>query len=248
MFVQDIILQKKRMKEKEETITKKRYMTNRIIQMLKLMKQRNREYFNPNKTFYVCSYGGSGSTVLTKYLRFFGNVQHIHSRVPPEKLKYIGKKNTTKPVYNEWFNSVSVPDKELDQYKVIFIYRNPVESILSRFDMKIHLQHIQCPNVEIKIKDVLEKKQDLYNLEEFYNNYTTPNAMRNYKIHCVKYENFFENIKEFNQTMDIPDIEKMYPLKKEREKKELSKTREILGEIYKNMKEKIEAMPFIQIL
>ena len=43
------------------------------------------------KTFYVCSYGGSGSKMLCSALRKYGNTKHIHSRKPPEKLEYIGK-------------------------------------------------------------------------------------------------------------------------------------------------------------
>ena len=35
-------------------------------------------YFNEDMNYYICSYGGSGSTVLFNYLSNFGNVYHIH--------------------------------------------------------------------------------------------------------------------------------------------------------------------------
>ena len=50
---------------------------------------------NKNKIFYICSYGGSGSTMLANYLSNFGKVFHIHSRYPPKKLTYTGCTNTT---------------------------------------------------------------------------------------------------------------------------------------------------------
>ena len=39
-----------------------------------------------NKNFYVCSYGGSGSTMLKRALRKYGIATHIHSRKPPDNL------------------------------------------------------------------------------------------------------------------------------------------------------------------
>jgi len=254
MILQDIILQQKIKKQKELMFRQKKYLASRIQNIKRLARLNQKmlslkcKYFNPNKIFYVCSYGGCGSTILSKYLNNFGIVEHIHSRVPPKNLEYIGKNNTQNPVYLEWFNSVPIPEKDIHKYKVIYIYRNPVDSILSRFHMKVHLQHIQCKNNLLKIKDVLESKKDLYGVEEFYNNYTRPIPCRNYKIHCVKYENFFENIKEFNQIMGIPDVPKLYPPKIEREKDNSLKEKEILSEIYKNMIEKMKKLPFIHII
>jgi hypothetical protein len=254
MFLQDIILQQKIKKQTELMLRQKKYIASRIQNIKRLARFNQKSlalknsFFNPNKTFYVCSYGGCGSTVLSRYLRCFGNVEHIHSRFPPQKLEYVGKKNTQANIYHEWFNSVPIPENDIHQYKVIYIYRNPVDSILSRFYMKLHLQHIQCKDSTLKIKDILEKKQDLYNVEEFYNNYTIPNMSRNYKIHCVKYENFFENIKEFNEIMGIPDVPKLYPPKIEHEKKKSMETKETLGEIYKNMIDKMQKMPFIHVV
>lgn len=40
--------------------------------------------FDKNQNFYICSYGGCGSTVLFNYLSHFGNVYHIHDRYPPK--------------------------------------------------------------------------------------------------------------------------------------------------------------------
>ena len=172
--------------------------------------------FNKKLTFYVCSFGGSGSTVLFNYLSQFGNVEHVHDRFPPSKLTYVGNKNvnteTSLPVYSEWFNTIEVPEKELPNIKVIFIYRNPLDVIYSRFALPNgqphveHLKHIKCQNNgDIKLRDVLNSKTDLYGMEEFFDSYTTSNN-RNYKIYCVKYEMLWENIGALNQILGIPDI------------------------------------------
>ena len=109
-----------------------------------------KKYFNPEMTYYVCSYGGCGSYMLCDYLRKFGNVEHIHSRKPPLNLEYIGKKNTLENVYGEWFNNVPIPENDLANYKVIYLYRNPVKAIYSRFNNPDHLLHIQCdPTIKL---------------------------------------------------------------------------------------------------
>lgn len=201
--------------------------------------------------YYICSFGGCGSTILSKYLSNFGNVYHIHDRYPPEKLCYVGKENTDKDVYSEWFNNVEIPEDKLHLYKVIFIYRNPIYVIFSRCIQPNgpnveHLKHIMCLNNGlIGLGDVLMTGKDLYGLEHFYDNYTI-SRKRNYSIHCVKYENFFNNIELFNKALDIPNIKSLYPVKSERKKiyTDLNK----LTLIYSRLIHKMNYMPFIKIL
>ena len=75
----------------------------------------NQIYYDHNKIFYVCSYGGCGSYMVCDYLRNFGRVYHIHSRFPPNNLSYIGKENTHKPVYDEWFNDAEIPKTDISK-------------------------------------------------------------------------------------------------------------------------------------
>ena len=142
------------------------------------------------KNFYVCSYGGCGSYMLCDQLRKYGNVEHIHSRNPPLELEYIGDKGGGTS-YCEWFNGIKIPENELNDYYVIYLYRNPIKSILSRFHMINHLIHIQCNNFYTTIDDVINTGIDLYGIKEFYNNYTNISIRRNYKIYCVKYDDIF---------------------------------------------------------
>jgi hypothetical protein len=145
---------------------------------------------NNKRIFYVCSYGGSGSKMLMNSLRKYGNVEHVHSRNPPDKLEYIGR-NGGGNSYIEWFNGIKIPDNELEKYTVIYIYRNPSFTIPSRFTNSQHLRHIQTDS-NVTYNDVITTGIDLYNIREFHDNYTKPNKNRNYKIYCVKYEDIFE--------------------------------------------------------
>ena len=208
-------------------------------------------YFNKDMNYYICSYGGTGSTVLLNYLANFGNVYHIHDRYPPKKLQYVGKENTNEDIYNEWFNGIEVPEEKIKNYKIIFIYRHPIPVIYSRFAQFNgpnipHLQHIKCiNNGNINIYDVVNFKKDFYGIEGFFDNYMMPND-RNYDIYGVKYELFWNNISVFNNFMGIPNIKDLYPIRQEHKKK-YSFVNE-LNFIYKSLTNKMNRMRFIEII
>lgn len=206
---------------------------------------------NKNMNYYICSSGGCGSTLLFNYLSNFGNVYHIHDRYPPKKLCYIGKENTNEDIYSEWFNNIEIDNEKLKNYKVIFIYRNPIEIIFSRFiqpsgpNIK-HLQHIKCINHgNIGLGDVIKFKKDVYGLEDFFDNYTIPNE-RNYKIYCIKYEDMFSHISLINRTLELPNIPGLYPIKQERKKK-YTFIKELLL-IYSSLINKMNNMSSIEII
>jgi hypothetical protein len=208
-------------------------------------------FYNKDMNYYICSSGGCGSTILFNYLANFGNVYHIHDRYPPKKLQYIGKENTQEDVYSEWFNGVEIPEDKLKNYKIIFIYRHPIQVIFSRFAQTKgpninHLQHIKCVNNgNINIFDVIHLKKDLYGIEDFFDNYTIPTD-RNYEIYSLKYELFWNNISTFNKILGIPDIKDLYPVKHERPKT-FSFVKE-LSFIYNSLINKMNGMNFVEII
>lgn len=180
--------------------------------------------------FYICSYGGCGSTALTRALAKYGKVVHIHSRKPPFELEYVGGST-----YSEWFNGIKVPNPS--EYRVIYIYRNPVDAILSRFHTPQHLDHIQCPKVTIDT--VLARQKDLFGLEEFYNNYMY--AKTAYPIVCVKYEELFEKQHLLSQLFGIGPLN----LEKKERLKDIDKTR--FYSIYQPLIDKMNKNNFIII-
>ena len=216
-----------------------------------LVKKNTLSFFNKDLNFYVCSSGGCGSTIIFNYLNNFGNVYHIHDRYPPDKLCYTGKINTKEGVYEEWFNKTEIPENKLSNYRVIFIYRNPIDVIFSRFALPSgpnipHMKNIKCDyNGEIYFGDVLRTSKDLYKLEEFFDNYTLPKE-RNYPIYCVKYEYFFNNIETFNNILGIPNIKSLYPIKSERKKKYTYVKNLTL--IYYPLINKMNSMRFMEII
>jgi len=212
---------------------------------------KNNNYFNKNMNYFICSSGGCGSTILFNYLSLFGNVYHIHDRYPPKKLQYIGKENTDTNVYSEWFNGVEIPEDKLNNYKVIFMYRHPIQVIFSRFTQikgpnVAHLQHIKCiNNGNINFFDIIKAGRDLYGIEDFFDNYVLPTD-RNYNIYAVKYELFWDNIQLFNKIMEIPDVKDLYPVKQERQKS-FSFVKE-LNYIYNSLINKMSKMSFVEII
>ena len=173
------------------------------------------------KNFYVCSYGGCGSTMLQYALCNYGNVKHIHSKKPPDKLEYTGTEKGGN-TYREWFNGITIPENELENYYVIYIYRNPSFSIPSRFTNPDHLEHIQTDK-SIKLDDVLTSGKDLYKIREFYDNYMKVNKNRNYKIYCVKYEDIFDKQDELSDLLGIGKLNMVNKSFRKHSNKELDK-------------------------
>ena len=208
------------------------YVTKESEKNVKINIVKNK-FYDPSMNYYVCSYGGCGSYMLCDYLRNFGHVEHIHSRKPPDELEYVGANNTENPVYGEWFNGVKIPQHELANYKVIYLYRDPVKAIYSRFQNPEHLQHIEC-DPTITLNQVVESKKYLYHLKRFFTNYTSKKKAkkRNYPIYCVNYDEFWENISDFNRMTGIPDVPALYPVRKETVRGNDLEDTKILCEIY----------------
>ena len=194
----------------------------------------------PRRKYYVCSFGGSGSTILANKLSQYGDTEHVHSRNPPERLEYVGTKNGGRN-YKEWFNGCVVPDDEVGNYDVIYIYRNPTFPIFSRFWNPKHLTNIEI-SPSIKLNDVVFSKKDQYRIGEFHENYTTPNPRRNYRIHCVKYEDLFEKQTELCEMLGIGSLDLV---KKESDYSKFSHLVNVMEFIYKDLIDKMNANNFI---
>jgi hypothetical protein len=142
--------------------------------------------------FYVCSFGGCGSTALARHLGNFGErVYHVHSRCPPRQL-------TEVDVFTESFtNKPATGD-----VRVIFVFRDPVQAILSRFALPQHIAHIEA--APATIEEVVRTGEDLFRLTEFFRNYMyTP---RNYPIVFVKYEALFTHLPLLHKLLGIKTI------------------------------------------
>ena len=197
-----------------------------------------RHYFKKERHFYVCSFGGCGSWVLSSYLKQFGVVHHVHSRKPPPiaVTKVVGEHFTT------------VPNQGL-QNIVIYIYRDPVAALLSvkrRFPLEDHLKNIDAPDPSVTLEMLSDSKQDLIGLTDFFRNYTTPSSQRKYPIYCIKYELLFDNVSSFNYALGLIDYPRLYP-KKVETSTELPTECAGLQETYRTLRLEIDRRPFLSV-
>ena len=88
---------------------------------------------------------------------------------------------------------------------------------------------------------MVESREDLYGIEEFFENYTTPNPRRNYKICCIRYEDFFENVEDFNLALGLPSNPNLFPRKRETSRNQPFKHE--LEEIYSDLISKMNELP-----
>ena len=129
-------------------------------------------------------------------------------------------------------------------YSVIYIYKNPIKAILSRFHIPKHLDHVQSKK-GIKIEDVIETSKDLYDIKGFYDNYTKPNPNRNYKIYCIRYGDLFDNHAELSKVLGIG---KLNIVRKETNRKEaMNNYYEGLNKVYKDLIEIMKKNKFLMI-
>ena len=178
--------------------------------------------------------------MLCHYLKHFGDVHLVHSRYPPVNLTHVGNKNTLKPIHNQWFSCSPVPERELHEYTVIFLYENPVSTLYYRFGHH-HLYNIQSKYPQSTIDQMVSTKKDLFGIQEFYLNYMRARTS-NYSIYYVKYEDFYDNIDTFNAVFNLPSIPDIYPIKPELPEFPCQKE---LSELYKGIINDMEYKPFI---
>lgn len=193
----------------------------------------------------VCSYGGSGSKVLTGFLSRFFKTIHLHDGNPPKNLTIPGFFNKNK-------SDNTFGDQQINPnlVHVFFIFRSPVDAYLSR---GINLQH--CKNVdgdhENHITDPLkyiEKGVDTMKYREHFDNYTK-NDGKNYKVICINYHKMWDNLEDIFNVLNIPLSElDNFPKKKETKKDVDINIINGLEGMYSDLIKDIENFPTIKIV
>jgi hypothetical protein len=187
------------------------------------------------RTFHVCSYGGCGSKMLCTALKKYGIVHHIHTRNPPVKLTHVS---------GEYYTDRPIKESELQQHVVIYIYKNPIKSLFSRFvGNPGGRKNIQVKDPKLDLDDVVRDRVDHLGFGEFFHNYTTPVPERNYKIICVKYEDIFERQDELAQVLGVGDLKLV-----RKETPRTYKHEEVLQEIFKDLLQEMSRMDFITVV
>ena len=173
-------------------------------------------------------------SLLASRRSFLSNryVYHIHDRAPPEELREFppppaattqkdyrarrfpggGKFKTDTPI---------VPAGSVDDYRIIYIYKDPVEAMVSRFGHG-HCKHIQgdCGESDRafpKLDAYAAAGVDRMRLIDHFDAYTAPNARdgggggggraartRNYPIIALNYHKLWDNLDAVMHALSFP--------------------------------------------
>jgi len=190
---------------------------------------------------YVVSYGGSGSWLLVDYLRTLGvEARHIHSRKSPKNICNTRKR---KEIYNlhlkrgwdvpkeeEWFDYKNL----IKEGKIIFIYRNPIYSLLSKKSGNLyHFENLDISPEQHQIlvnlgftyegkyhqealKKYLHLKKDPLNYKEFFDNYHNCKWNKDYDILSVNFDHLWDNISKICEFVG-KEYNGKFPQKQKRE-------------------------------
>ena len=178
------------------------------------------------KEFYICSYGGSGSWMLTRFLQQYGKAYHIHSRTPPKKLKY--------PEGEHFGNKTNMNKKA----RIIFIYSIPEHSVRSSNSFSLqHWENIGVENHEQMPRNAetyFSENKDRIRFEEFFDNYS--NTDRSYSVIFVNFHKLWENQVGLFKLLGLPPDAKLP------EKRDPRKGQYILMPVYQSFRERLEKL------
>lgn len=204
------------------------------------------EHLNDNKRiFFVCSYGGCGSTALTNFLGRYGTAVHVHSRRPVEEISFVSI---------EWFTNQILPREYLNKIKFIYLFRNPTEAQISRWRNDA-FRAMQVPNYGSvpSINDYVKNGVDLLRYEDFFNNYVNKRINKNYQIIAINYHKMWDNLPQILDVLGLPRLGANHFPRKVEGKSSYVKNLEPwvvdgLNKINKPLINKINGMPAVTVL
>ena len=157
----------------------------------------------PKRRFFVCSYGGCGSKLLTEQLQKYGQSFHIHSRTPPRRLTR---------VRGEHFTEMPLPEDDGCGNRVIFLYSRPQYSLMCDASYgDVHWRNIEVPrharyNIPHRREDYLELDDDPVNYLEFFSNYTNGEA-RSYDVIAIDFHRLWDHLPQVFELLDLPSTD-----------------------------------------
>lgn len=195
------------------------------------------------KSILISSFGGCGTTMLMKFLSKYNKYDVIEN----DKLKHYPK-----------------PPNLSFVKKAVYIFGNPFDTVCSHFRRKSeyylwptnHCRNMCGKWSEIspswELKDYLDNNEDLFLMEEQFDNWTNPKKNIQYLILLVRYEKLWENLDKIFRFLEIPleHIDR-FPKKEKRKSSYINLPKlqqEKLNQIYGKLYEKIKKHPDIRII
>ena len=227
--------------------------------------------------YFVFSYGGTGSTMLAKFLSKYGSSYHLHDDSPPQFLtsKTTGTAHDQTNVKDVLLSRDQKYFLSPKKCRVIYIYRSPVIAKISR-PSTAHFSHMNSTpealdeyrrimnnspyfkNVcgEFSKKDAMiqtyaEHGVDLNGYEKHFDNWTKVPWDRGYDILLLNYSSLWDSLGTLFDFCEIPPSHiSRFPAKKETwKKKNISEdTMQKMRVIYTSLQEKIDIHPPTKIL
>lgn len=180
----------------------------------------------------MISYGGSGSTTLTKALGSRAPASHLHDPQAPDNLV------DDKPSWLRLDWERLVPPERVKDYQYVMIVRDPAEALLSflrRFSVAGHCSyvvrnHTHCNLLTLKtpstghsnpsvamLDEMAAQKHDFLHIRSFYNHWIHPVRPRNYRLAVINYHRLFdeEGLEAIVKGLCMPpSFRKRFPVRK----------------------------------
>jgi len=195
------------------------------------------------RSYLITSYGGSGSKMLCGLIAMAPNkrinyIWHVHDPVPSQSklfapLKHPNLRRTNiRPGQdfrsiqfmdtdlNNKQRMVEIPANGIDDFRFVFLFRNPIEAMLSRYFYG-HCKNLKgdCGTDKTFPSYLKYAKEsgDRMRLEEHYDNYITKNSNRQYPIIAINYHRMWDDLEDILDILGLPrDLKSKFPKRAEK--------------------------------
>lgn len=241
------------------------------------------DHLDKARTYLVVSYGGCGSKMLAGWLsslgtrtasnRYVKRVYHLHDSKPPDTLREIPPPRAL-PSQQRDFRARNFPGggrfrtdtqivQNVDDYRVLFIFKDPVEALVSRYGYG-HCLHLKgdCGPSERdfpKLDAYARARVDRMGIINFFDAYTSPSDTRTFPILLLNYHKLWDNLPALMRALGLPkSLANTFPERTETVRNDFTAaaennmahseaTRRTLDQIYEPVLKRIRELPAVSI-
>lgn len=229
------------------------------------------------RTYLVVSYGGCGSKMLAGWLSGQRNslvkqVYHMHDSSPPATWLREMPPQKSKPSQQRDYRARRFPGggkfqtetkvvEDVDSFRVVFIYKDPVEALVSRFGYG-HCMHLggdcgKSPDLFPKLDAYAKAGKDRMGLLKFFENYVAESRTRKFPIVLLNYHKLWDNLPAVMTALGLPEsLVSTFPERTETVRNDLTAaaerndahseaTRRLLDVMYKPILDRIGQLPAV---